>query len=266
VRDIINQEVSMDIAALNEFVDEIDEFYWEAKQIYDDHVDAINALGTITNVLAYDYTTGWSAIIIPFDNGLTLNASYASSIDATYSGGTATGTAFGSAAIAATYLDLAHNDARYVSYDGTSNVDNQQTGSIIFTFKPAYTGAPVADKVFFSISKANADSTNLIQLTHKITTGNLVLTIKDQADAAIATITFGAWSPVSGTNYKISVHYDLTVGATWLKIDDVQLGTTDTNTGTRSADIDLLRIGSGYNAAAAEVSNFSIKNLYISSK
>lgn len=265
LNDISGNEVVMpDVATLTNIINDMDEFYWELRQVRDNHKDAINALGTIEDVLAYDYTTGWP--ITPFDTGLTLYASYASSIDADYGGGTVTGTATGGAAIADGWLDLAHNDARYVSYDGTSNVDNQQIGSIILQVKPNYSGAPAADKSFVSIAKADGDSTNLIQLTHKITTGNLQLDIKDDADSSIASINFGAWTPVSGTTYKIAIHYDITTGNTWIRIDDVQFGSTDTSTGTRSASIGLLRIGSGYNSAAAELSNFAVKLLHISNQ
>jgi hypothetical protein len=265
LNDISGHEIVMPtVAMLTNIIDDMDEFFWALQQVRDNHKDAINALGTIGAVLAYDYTTNWP--ITPYDTGLTLYASYATSINADFAGGTATGTATGGAAIASGWLDLAHSDARYVSYDGTSNVDNQQTGSITFTVKPNYSGTPVADKVFVSIAKANADSTNLIQLTHKITTGHLWLYIKDQADSAIASIDLGLWAPTSGTSYKISIHYDITAGDNWVKIDDVQLGTTDTSTGTRSSAIDLLRIGSGYDSGSAELSNFSIKLLYVSSK
>jgi len=263
--DISGNEIVMpDVATLTNIVNDMDEFYWELQQVRDNHKDSINALGTVSAVLAYDYTTGWA--ITPFDTGLTFYASYASSIDADYAGGSVTGTAFGGAAVAAGWLDLAHGDARYVSYDGTSNVDNQQVGSILLSVKPNYSGTPAADKVFICISKADTDSTNLIQLTHKITTGKLYLDIKDQADASIASIDLGVWSPVSGTSYKISIHYDVTAGVNWVKIDDTQIGVTDTSTGTRSVLIDLLRLGSGYNSGAAELSDFSIQLLHVSNQ
>lgn len=266
IHDISGNEVVVpSVAALTGIMDDIDEFYWVLQGIYDDHVVAINALGTIGAVLAYDYTTGWPTT--PYDTGLTFYASYASSIDADYAGGTATGTAFGGAAISGAYLDLAHGDARYVSYDGTSNVDNQQIGTILIeAFKPNYSGTPISTQVIFSIAKADADSTNLIQLSHLITTGHLQLDIKDQADASITSIDLGAWSPTSGTDYKIVVHYDITAGNTFVLINDVQLGATDTATGTRSALIDLLRIGSGYNSGAAETSNFKTKLLHVSNQ
>lgn len=267
LKDISGNEIVMpSVAALTGIIDDTDEFYWLIQQQIDNHEDAINAIDTtVADVLAYDYTTGWP--ITPYDTGLTFYASCASSINADYAGGTATGTATGGAAISGGYLDLAHDDARYVSYDGTSNVDNQQVGSILIeALKPNYPGTPASDQVIFSIAKADADSTNLIQLTHKATTGNLQLDIKDSSDVSIASITFGAWSPASGTDYKLSVHYDITAGNTWLKIDDTQLGTADTSTGTRDANIGLLRIGSGYNSGAAETSNFKIKLVHISNQ
>lgn len=266
VHDISHNEIIMpSIAVFTELFDCLDEFYWEIRQVEDNHKDAINALGTINDVLTYDYTTNYP--IVPYDADLTFFVSYATSIDADYAGGSVTGTATGGAAVVSGWLDLAHDDARYVSYDGTSNVDNQQIGSILIeAIKPNYSATPASDQVFLSISKADADSTNLIQLTHKATTGNLQLDIKDSLDVSVASINFGAWSPTSATEYKISIHYDITSGDTWIRIDDDQFGSTDTSTGTRDANIDLLRIGSGYNSGSAETSNFSIKRIHFSSK
>jgi len=265
LKDIFNNEITLlSVAQLTEIIDLMDEFFWAAQQVYDNHVDAINALGTIGAVLAYDYTTNWS--VTPYDKGLTFFASYATSIDADYAGGAATGTATGGAAVLNGYLDLAHGDTRYVSYDGTSNVDSAQVGTIYLEkFKPNYSGTPATDQVIFSIAKADADSTNLIELAHKATTGNLESTIKDSSDVLIATINFGVWSPVSGTDYFILAHYDITTGDTYIKINGVQFGSTDTSTGTRDANIDLLRIGSGYNSGSPVASNFSIGRLHVSS-
>jgi hypothetical protein len=261
-----NQIVMPSVAVLTGIIDDLDEFNWEMQQVIDLHVIGINAITTtIADVLAYDYTTHWATT--PYDAGLMFYASYATSIDADYAGGSVTGTAFGGAAIAGGYLDLAHNDARYVSYDGTSNVDAQQVGTILVEdFKPNYSATPASTQVIFSIAKADADSTNLIQLSHLITTGHLQLDIKDQADSSIASIDLGAWSPTSGTDYKITVHYDVTAGNNFVLINDVQLGSTDTSTGTRSTLIDLLRVGSGYNSGAAETSNFKIKKIHVSNQ
>ena len=261
-----NQVLMPSVAVLTGIIDNVDKFNWNMQQVIDFHEIGINAINTtIADVLAYDYTTHWATT--PYDAGLSFYASYASSINADYAGGSVAGTAFGGAAIAGAYLDLAHNDARYVSYDGTSNVDAQQVGTVLIeAFKPNYSGTPASTQVIFSIAKANANSTNLIKLSHLITTGHLQLVIKDQADSAIATIDLGAWVPVSGTDYKITVHYDITAGDSWVLIDDVQIGTTNASTGTRSALIDLLRVGSGYNSGAAETSNFKIKKIHVSNQ
>jgi hypothetical protein len=262
--DILGAPVSMgSVAQLTGIIDDIDEYYWILQQNYDAHVTAINLLGTIGAVLAYDYTTGWP--ITPYSGTRTFYAPYSATINATFCGGTGTGTAFGGAAIASGYLDLAHADARYVSYDGTSNVDSAQVGFESVVIKPNYSGTPASDQVFISIAKANADSTNLIQITHKITTGQLNVTIKDSSDVSIVSINFGVWAPTAGTDYKIAFHWDLTVGANVLRINDVQFGTTNTATGTRSTAVDLLRVGSGYNSGAAETSNFKVKLLDVSS-
>jgi hypothetical protein len=228
------------------------------------HRAGINACVTVVAVTAYDYTTGWP--ITPYSSYITFYAKYSTTIDATYAGGTDTGTATGGAAIASGILDLSHDDVRYVSYDGTSNVNNQQTGYIRFFVKPDYSGAPAADKVFITISKADIDAINLIEIRHLNATSNIRLIIKDQAAANVISSSLGAWTPVLGTWYEFELYYDLTSGNTFLMIDHVQLGATSAATGTRSASIDLLRIGASYDSTDGIVSNFDVKELIVTSQ
>jgi hypothetical protein len=239
----------------------VSQLYYYCIQVYNQHYQNIYALTTIPDVEAYNYTTGYPTL--SFELNTTFQASYASIINLDFGLGLLTGTPIGGAAISGGYLDLAHDDARYVDYSAVNNADEQQVGTIQLTVKPNYSGDPTSDQTFISISKADEDSTNLIQLTHKNTTGNLELTIKDDADSAIVSGSLGVWSPTSGTDYVFRINFDITTGSSSVFIDGVQFGSTNIGTGVRDTNIGLLRVGNNYDSTAPSNSNMKIKNLSI---
>lgn len=53
------KDTGLTLADLTGVVDKMQEFYWKLRENYDTHRIAIDALGTIALVLAYDFTTGW---------------------------------------------------------------------------------------------------------------------------------------------------------------------------------------------------------------
>lgn len=189
----------------------------------------------------------------------TFYANYNSSVNATTSGGSGTGTVTGSAAVSGGRLVMGVPTPAvdYVDYDGTSNVDSAQTGCIRFKYRPGYSTLPAANISIFAISKSAASDDNLITLVHN-TSNNFVLTINNSAGAAIINgVSFGNWPPIASTSEQIfELNYDLTNGATRLFINGKQFGSTITSTGTRDTSIDLLRIGS--NRAGTANANHSI--------
>lgn len=187
----------------------------------------------------------------------TLGITYTSGVDANWGGGTLTGAITGAATISQNRLALISDQPAYVDYDGTSNVDNQQTGAFKFIYTPAYTGVPDNDHVFFTVAEDDTSDNNKIELRHN-DAGNLVLLITDQANTTIVNEDLGAWSPFSTVPYEFEVNYDITAGATRVFIDGVQKGSTATGTGTRDASIDLLRIGS--DRTGTEIPNFYIED------
>ncbi len=190
----------------------------------------------------------------------TFHANYNADVNGNWGGGVLTGTPFGGAAVSGGKLDLAHNDIRYVDYDADGNANSQQAGCIRFKFTPNYSGTPAVNSITpFRIFKAAGDTTNMVDLFHKNGNGDLYIRIKDQNDSFIIdSVDLGNWSPVSDVEYEFELNYDITTGATRLFIDGIQFGSTQTQTGTRSADIGLLRIGSGSNPT-----NFKIDNLIV---
>lgn len=262
VNDINYSQISIGILGdVSQLIDSITELHYLCDLNIDAHRLTINALSDKEDVLAYDYSAGWP--VVPYDPNLTFHASYGSSIDADYAAGSVTGTAVGGAAIAAGWLDLSHDDVRYVDYSATDNADAQQTGTLSFTVKPNYSGTPssTTDQVFITASKADLDYTNRIEIMHSSVTGEIFLTINDSTGTVITNSPLAVWSPVAGTEYKFVLNYDIDTGDTKLFIDDIQLGATVTATGTRDSSIGLLRIGCTFDSVAPTNSNFKIKDL-----
>jgi hypothetical protein len=237
----------------------VSQLYYYCIQVYNQHYQNIYALTTIPDVEAYNYTTGYPTL--SFELNTTFQASYASIINLDFGLGLLTGTPIGGAAISGGYLDLAHNDARYVDYSAAGNADQAQVGTIKFTVKPNYSGSPTSDQTFISISEGDGDDCALLQLTHETTTGHLELIIKDGYSTTIVSGSLGTWSPTSGTDYDFIIHYDVTSGDNYIFIDGVQFGSTNIGTGTRDCSIGMLRIGNNYDSAFPSNSNMKIKNL-----
>ncbi len=191
---------------------------------------------------------------------LTFYANYASGLDADLYGGVATGTAYGGAAVAAGKLDLAHTDVRYVTYDADLNADSQQVGCIRFYVTPNYSGTPSGNRNFVVVHKAEGDADNLILIRHT-TAGNMALYIYDSSGTPIMSVDLAAWSPTAAQEYEIELNWDVTTGATRLFIDGTQLGSTQTATGTRDANIAIFRLGT--NVGKTDESNFALDNVTV---
>jgi hypothetical protein len=191
----------------------------------------------------------------------TFYANY-STINGNWGEGVLTGTPTGGAGVIAGRLFLALGTVRYVDYDANLNADSQQVGCVrINEVRPNYNGIPATTQNFLTISKAHGDNDNAVWIKHLSGTGNLNTQIRDATGGIIASITWGAWSPVSGTPYDIELNWDITTGATRLFINGVQFGATNVATGTRDANIGLFRIGSDINGA--DTSNFTMEGILI---
>lgn len=188
-------------------------------------------------------------------------AALTSSATADKAGGSTTGTATGSPTFGANGAALTGGTGKYISYDGTSNVDTAQVGAIRFEFMIDETDiTPAGEFTLFSISQAAGSTNNLIRLDLDISSGGtpqFKVTINDSTGSAIindvtlgAVAFFGQQNIFSNRHVEIELNYDLTTGATRLFVDGTQ--TVDVNgaaitiasTGTRTTAIDLLRIGS----------------------
>lgn len=172
----------------------------------------------------------------------TFFASYETTINGSWGDGDLTATVTGGATISGGYLDLT-GTGDFVDYDADLNADSQQTGAIRLIFQPNYSGTPSTRGNIFTISQASGSTNNTITVAHLETTGDLRISILSNLGANIVAADLGVWSPTSGVDYEFELNYDITVGATRLFVDGTQFGSTQTGTGTRSININLLRVG-----------------------
>jgi hypothetical protein len=178
--------------------------------------------------------------------------SFNSGTTAETAGGTATGTTTGTLTHGQRKGLFGKTAETYVDYDGTSNVDFAQEGTIGFW---TIANANSNNETFFAICKAAGDADNLITMWTD-STDHLFLTINDSGGTPIINaVDLGDMdSRVDGNGFKIpqyiELNYELTTGATRVFLNGDQFGSTIVSTGTRDTSIDLLRIGSSFDAAA----------------
>lgn len=185
-------------------------------------------------------------------NGM-FSASYYNSIDGNIGLGNLTGTPFGGADVSGGFLDLAHSDKRYVSYDANLNADSQQAGCFRFIFKPNYI-TPVGESVVLLVTKEYNSLFNAI--FYRDTGSHHRLHVYDKDGNLIVEAYFGYKQWVVDQEYEIEFNYDLTGGDIRMFIDGVQFGATQTGIGTRDANINLFRLGCSYQDSTN--SNFKI--------
>ena len=178
--------------------------------------------------------------------GATAYIPYTNNLDTAWGNGVQTGSAFGGASILNGELNLSLDDVRGVDYDAIANASSIQKGCIRIVIRPIYSEDPATSQQYpVSICKADNDTKNLITFFHDLN-GQMVIGIYDKDGVAIMFVSLGTWVPSGSSIYEFELNYDITFGATRLFINGQQIGATQTQTGTRDANINLLRIGSNY--------------------
>jgi hypothetical protein len=177
----------------------------------------------------------------------TFGAAYTLDINGSWGNGVLTGTG-SSATVSGGKLNLKGGTAKYVTYDAAGNSPNTQVGCIKLKYTPNYSGTPSANRYLFDLYSNPANDNNSLQVYHGAT-GNIHARLCNSTGAYIFSSFLAAWVPVAGIEYEFEFDFDFTSGATRLFIDGIQIGSTITNTGIRTAP-SYLRIG-----AAHDISN-----------
>ena len=187
-------------------------------------------------------------------------------LNASINSGSLVGTLVNGATVSGGYLDLTGGASSYADYAGLNNVDTLiQEGTIKFIVKPNYSGTPSGIRNFIVISEASGDASNLVNIYHKSSDGNLKAVMNNQVLGTIMSEDLGLWNPTAGTDYEFELNFiiDTAVGAnTFIRlfIDGIQFGATKTGvTGTRSSNIGLIRVGT--NVGTGDLADHSVKDL-----
>lgn len=190
----------------------------------------------------------------------TFFASYQSNIDANRSVGSGTGTGTGSPTVANGKLDLTGGGVKYVSYPVTSNADFTNLATIVVGIVPTWTGSAPSTYGFFAVANAPANNSNLVKLV--LVGTSIIASIYDSTGTIIDSIS-GTFSATAGQEAIFALQIDAVTGASKLFVDGVQVGSTGTNTGTRTNVSTICRVGSDNNGslpADYEVTYFRIFN------
>ena len=92
----------------------------------------------------------------------------------------------------------------------------------------------------------------------------LSLSIRNSSDAWILqAVALATWSPVNGTEYEFELDIDITVGDTKLFINGIQIGNTQTATGTRNNSSPIIQIGDWIGNPGYHGANFYMRDLII---
>lgn len=193
--------------------------------------------------------------------GETFFADFSANQNASYGNGSLTGTLTGAATWSSGKVNFAGGaTANKLDFSAVSNAQATQTGAIRLRVTPNYSGTPSGNQPLVGIFKDGALQ-NHIAVWHTAS-GDIQLFLRDSAATSIITYVAGTWSPVAGTEYEFELNWDVTVGATRIFIDGVQKGTTQTNTFTRTTDVDVMRFGTNYNNTITGA-NFKINDVSI---
>lgn len=175
------------------------------------------------------------------DTNSSFFANYASSINATYSTGSGTGTAFNGAAVSGGKLVL-DDLSKYVTYVAAGNADVLvQTGCVRLRYTPNFSGAPGTLRVLFTATGTSGNTVNYCAIYHQ-TDNTLRAQIYNSAGTTLADFS-GAYTAVSGTEVEIELDFDVTAGANRLFLNGTQIGSTNTSTGSRTSAIGYLALG-----------------------
>jgi hypothetical protein len=181
-------------------------------------------------------------------------ATYASTLNLNYGGGTLTGTPLFGAAISGGYLDLAHDDSRLVKYSATGNMNFGMTGTIRFSITPNYSGIPTHNLRLITLCSSNLTNENSIVIIHD---GSIRIHLYDGTGDHWEE-GFG-WLPTSGVEYELEFDFNF-AGTSYAFVDGTPMLSFN-RVFTRTNTTDLCGVGGDPRTGFFTYSNQKIRNL-----
>lgn len=136
------------------------------------------------------------------------------SLTARYSGGYNTGTkiipsvvsvASDSGALSGSLINLTDTTAnKGVWYSGKGNTGETQARSILLRMKANYTGTPSTGRALYQLGSSYGANGPNIMFWHASSSGQMTVFLRNYSNSiCLSSVTFGSWSPTSGTYYDI---------------------------------------------------------------
>ncbi len=115
-----------------------------------------------------------------------------------------------------------------VMWPGVGNAGATRKISMLYEYKPNYTGTPAANRPLFQLGLFRANRGVGLEFWHAVTTGKITVNSRDTTDNNVfASATFAtAYSPTSGTKNDLYFEYDgtLTTNAIQFWVDNSSIG------------------------------------------
>lgn len=158
-------------------------------------------------------------------------------------------------------LELAGVSHERIDYTGAGLVDAMvQKWTMELFIRPKYSGSPSAVQYICTVCDSSGSNNNGIMIYHDLA-GDLYGQIMNSSGASQVLIS-AAWSPTANDLYHIALVSDADGGQHRMFLDGDQHGSTDYSTFTRTANAQLLRIGSN-TIASTLVNDFVVPELVL---
>ena len=191
---------------------------------------------------------------VDYHTNTTLGVNFTVDEDGNFGSGVLTGT-LTTATISSGELDCTGGGVKYCTWPGLDNADHAQVGTIRFHYRPNYTTTGGSNYALCANGKNGTNNSRLFM--YHDAADNIQLNIRNSSGVNIVNASLGSWTPTLDQRYEFLISYDLTAGATRVFIEGTQQGSTQTDTGTRSAsDLEIMVLGSDQSGGTSAKGKF----------
>lgn len=158
--------------------------------------------------------------------GNSLNARYSTGTNYGFGTTAAVTSGVDAGALSGSLIDLTAASSKSLIYNGKGNAGESRAFSVLLRLKANYTGFANI-RTLFQLGLGRTGVGPFLEIWHANATGNISIFGNNEANARTFNIlTFGSWSPVSGTYYDLFFTWDGTTTASAAKfyIDGALLG------------------------------------------
>lgn len=238
-----------------------------------DDIAKLKLIGDPGQVLSYDFLNEFIVSEkLEFNSGTLRQKDLTPANEIFYSGfktnfdgdrgeGNLAGTIVGSPVITSGKAVLVEGTDQYIDYLNLDLGSSAQKGCIRAKLTPNWEGSSADYQFLIGLYKEVGVDANGVY-AYLSPSGFITVVLKDNANGTIVSANVGPYSWTKDVETEIEINWNLTDGETRLFIGGEQVGATMTATGTRSSDIDIIRIGRNIGSKLGSP-NFHIRDLQV---